>query len=362
VRLKIGDKILMHDKHPVPSVTVMLPIRNEEAYIRRSLGSVLAQEYPAGQMEILVVDGMSTDGTREIVQTLKDGQGRFPVILVDNPKQIPTAALNLGLSLATGAIIIRVDGHCEIAPDYVRCCVPHLQKGRADAVGGAMETVGTTLTAQAIAAAMSTPFGVGNSEFRISSGKEMYTDSVPFPAYRRDTLLDLGGYDEEMLCNEDDELNYRLLKKGGRILMAADIKSRYYSRSSFRSLWKQYFRYGLWKVRVLQKHPRQMRITQFVPFLFVSLLLVSAVLALIPALRPWSILVPLAYLAADLAASMWTAARAGWKYLPLFPLIYATLHLSYGLGFLLGLIKFADRWRDTHGDLPFSVSPDARTS
>ena len=237
----------MPDNSPTLFVSVILPIRNEAANIHLSLGSVLAQDYPDGQIEILVIDGMSTDGTREIIHKIKESAKKYSVYLIDNLKQITPAALNCGHRYARGDIIIRVDGHCEIAPDYVRQCVQYLHKDGVDAVGGAIKTIGDTFTSRVIALAMSTTFGVGNSSFRTVRDKQLFVDSVPFPAYRRETIDLLGEYDEQMLCNEDDEYNYRLLKNGGRILLAADIKSRYYNRSSLCLLGKQYFRYGFGK-------------------------------------------------------------------------------------------------------------------
>jgi succinoglycan biosynthesis protein ExoA len=332
------------------SVSIILPVRNEATYIQRSLGSVLAQEYPDGFLEILVVDGMSDDGTREIVQKIAQAQEQIPVHIINNSQKITVTALNHGIHAATGEIIIRVDGHCEIAPDYVRRCVAYLQTSEVDAVGGSMETIGEGFTGRVIALAMSSLFGVGNSSFRTVSSKRLFVDSVPFPAYRRATIDLLGEYDEQMLCNEDDEYNYRLLNMGGRILQADDIRSRYYGRGSLYLLGRQYFRYGYWKVRVLQKHSRQIRTRQFIPFIFVSALISSLLIALFFPLG-WALFAMTAgsYLLANITASMITAARFGWKYLILLPITFSILHISYGVGFLAGLIKFWNLWINKDG-------------
>lgn len=327
----------------LPLVSVIMPVRNEAAYIERSLGAVLRQDYPADRLEIIVVDGMSDDGTREAVLAHR---AAYPHLhLIDNPHRIVPPALNIGIRQARGEIVVRVDGHCEIAPDYVRRCVEHLRNGSVEgpveAVGGPIETVGETEEAQAIALAMSSWFGVGGSAFRTIQDREMLVETVAFPAYRRRTLQRLGPFDEELVRNQDDEYNYRLLKNGGRILLSPDIRSRYYSRSSLRSLWRQYYQYGFWKVRVMQKHPRQMRLRQFAPPAFVAGLLGSAVLGAI--FRPfWGVLgvVVALYMLGNATASFSLGREHGFHHAPRLMIIHPILHLSYGLGFLSGLARF----------------------
>ena len=328
---------------PLPFVSVIMPVRNEAAYIERSLGAVLAQDYPAERMEILVVDGLSSDGTRAAV--LAHAAARPGLRLLDNPAGIVPPGLNIGIRQARGEIVVRVDGHCEIAPDYVRRCGEHLLAGYEgapiDAVGGPIETIGETDAARAIATAMSSWFGVGGSAFRTVDDRAMLVETVAFPAYRRRTLQQLGPFDEELVRNQDDEYNYRLLKNGGRILLSPDVRSRYYSRGTLRSLWRQYYQYGYWKVRVMQKHPRQMRARQFVPPAFVAGLLGSAALGLVR--RPFWALLGLAlalYSAANAVASFSVGRGDGPRLLVIHPI----LHLSYGLGFLVGLVHFANRF------------------
>ena len=335
----------------MPFVSVLLPIRNEARFIRRCLDSVVAQDYPAERMEIIVADGMSTHATREIAESFKSV---FPAIrVIDNPGRIVPTGLNAAIAVARGEIIVRVDGHCEIAHDYVSRSVRHLQTG-VDAVGGPLDTIGETVIARAIAIGMSSPFGVGNSAFRTSPGRTLYADTVAFPAYPRAVLERLGPFDEELVRNQDDEYNYRLRKHGGRILLAADVRAKYFSRSSLRSLWRQYFQYGYWKVRVLQKHPRQMCARQFVPVLFVSALFLSLIAALF-SLLPASM--PIAIAASYLLANLFASARASMTDRPTFgvlPLVFAILHVSYGAGFLKGLIAFRRRWQFRQPALPMS--------
>jgi glycosyltransferase involved in cell wall biosynthesis len=327
-------------------VSIVMPIRNEIGFIRRGLAAVLAQDYPHDLIEVIVADGHSVDGTRELVQEIARGDRR--IVLLDNSGRIVATGLNLALAAAKGDVIIRVDGHCEIEPDYVRRCVDHLVRGEADGVGGPLETIGHTPVARAIAAAMSSRFGVGDSGFRTVKGRSQLVDTVAFPAYTRAAVERTGLFDTELVRNQDDEYNYRLRKIGGRLLLAADVRSRYYSRSSFRSLWRQYFQYGYWKVRVLQKHARQMRPRQFVPPLFVLALLASALLVLMPGTigKAAGATVAGVYVAANLgAAGRLTWTRGGPVHLlPLVSIAFAILHVSYGLGFLTGLVRFWNRW------------------
>ncbi len=330
-----------------PFVTVIMPIRNEGGYLEKSVGSTLRQDYPLDCIEILIVDGMSADGTREIIE--REVNRRTNLHLLDNPEQIVPTAMNLALRQARGEIVVRVDGHCEIAPDYVQQCVRHLQESGADGVGGPIETIGETPTAQAIALAMSSWFGMGGSAFRTIKDRALWVETVAFPAYQMETIRQIGLYDEELVRNQDDEYNYRLLKHGGKILLTPDIRSRYYGRSSLRKLWRQFYQYGYWKVRVLQKHPRQMRWRQFVPFIFVLSLIVATLLPV-----GWALIaaILMAYSLADFLASSDIARRHGWRYFPFLLIVHPTMHVAYGLGFLVGLIRFANRWGDKVGRVP----------
>jgi succinoglycan biosynthesis protein ExoA len=326
-----------------PMVSVIMPIRNEAAFIAGSLEAVVEQDYPHDRLEVIVADGMSTDGTRDIVRSLRY---RDPSVrLIDNPGQIPSAGLNAALRQARGEIIVRVDGHCEVERCYIRTCVECLRRGGADAVGGACRTIGQSSVGRAIAAAMSSRFGVGDSAFRTRANETIPVDTLPFPAYTRAIIERVGWFDEELVRNQDDEYNYRLRQMGGKLLLVGEVHTRYYARDSLGGLWRQYFDYGFWKVRVMQKHPRQMRPRQFVPPAFAATLIASAGLAPVSAAaRAMLIVVAAAYGGADLVASAWTARQAGWRCLPMLPMAFAALHLSYGVGFLAGLVRFRSRW------------------
>ncbi len=324
----------------LPTVSVVMPVRNEADFIERSLGAVLTQNYPPELLEIIIADGNSTDATGELIEKLKS-QTNISIKTLENPRKIAPTGLNLAIKAARGAIIVRVDGHCEIAPDYVENCVRHLSEGKAECVGGPIETIGENLTARAIAAAMSSRFGVGGSAFRCVDDCEMLTDTVAFPALKREIFQKIGYFNEELVRNQDDEFSYRLRKSGGRILLAPDIRSRYYSRGNLRSLWRQYFQYGFWKVRVLQMHPKQMRLRQFVPFVFVAAAAFSIVPALLTTSGKWAFVLFLsAYLLAASAAATSVFRRVEFAALPVVLASFVILHFSYGLGFCAGLIKF----------------------
>jgi succinoglycan biosynthesis protein ExoA len=327
----------------IPFVSVLMPVYNELSFIRRSLNAVLNQQYPSDRLEVIVADGMSNDGTREALLSIKDSYNNLTVI--DNPGRIVSTALNLAMKTARGDIIIRVDGHCEIAPDYIANCVRHILLDHVDAVGGSVTTKGLTRTANAIAIAMSSRFGVGDSAFRTMSGRTMLVDTVPFPAYSRAIVSLAGAYDEEQIRNQDDEYNSRIRKLGGRIMLAEDVNAVYFSRASFESLWRQFFGYGYWKVRVMQKHPKQIKFRQIVPLLFVLTLFVLSVFAACDRTGLWILLSLLSsYLVASIVAAILLVKRYSIITHLLVGLAFPTMHLAYGIGFLSGLVVFWRHW------------------
>lgn len=330
-----------------PFVSVVMPVRNEADFIERSLTAVLAQTYPHDSMEIVIADGLSTDETRSLIERLASVSD-IPICIVDNPERIAPTGLNYAIAKSKGEIVVRVDGHCEVDPDYVVNCVKYLQAGKAEGVGGPIETVGETWLAKAIAVAMSSTFGVGGSAFRTIDDREMYVDTVAFPGYKREILDKAGPFNQELIRNQDDEFNYRIRKLGGRILLAPDIRSRYYSRSSLKSLWRQYFQYGYWKVRVFQLHPKQMSARQFIPFCFVLGIILFSLLGIFFSAAAWSLFVILGlYFIAGIAATLKAAPRTEIKGLPVVFISFPILHVSYGLGFAAGLFAFRKKWRQS---------------
>ena len=330
------------NEKPLPTVTIVVPMRNEERFIGECLDSLIQQDYPSDWIEVLVVDGRSEDASRSIV--LEKSREHDFIRLLDNPKRTAPAALNIGIRNAAGDVIIRLDGHHYAASDFISKNVVLLSKPGVACVGGPICTISDTFVGKAISLAMSCPFGVGDALFRYSQ-KEQYVDTVANPAYRREVFDCIGLFDEELVRNQDDEFNYRLRAHGGRILLSPQIRTWYTCRSSLRKLWRQYFEYGYWKVRVMQKHPRQMGWRQFVPPIFVLALLGALGLSVLGIFWPLALIAG-NYLVANLVASLWVAGRSDFQYLAVLPVAFTILHLSYGTGFLKGLIHFANRWGD----------------
>ena len=318
-----------------PFVTVIMPVYNEEAFIARSLGAVLAQDYPPERFEILVVDGMSQDATRRVVQSLPNAQR---VRIIDNPQRMQAAAMNIALPYAKGEVIVRVDGHTIIAPDYLRACVRALQNTGAWNVGGGMHPVGETPMGKAIAAAGRSAFAVPTA-FHVSQ-QPAYTDTVYMGAWWRWALERVGGFDPNFAINEDYELNYRIRAAGGKIYFSPEIRSDYHCRQTLAALWRQYYRYGIGRVQTLRKHPRSLRARQLAAPLFVAGIFGGALIAPFnAALRALWLLGLALYGVGNLFFSWRTARRHGIDHLPRLPLVFLTIHTAWGLGFWRGVLK-----------------------
>lgn len=315
-------------------VSVVMPIYNEAQFIQRSLAAVLSQDYP--DLEVLIVDGLSTDGTPDRVRAMIAANPRAR--LLTNPGRIQSCALNIGIQAAQGDVIVRVDGHTVIASDYVSQCVRALQETGADTVGGPMRCVGITPMGWAIAAAYRSPFRVP-SRVAISRRAE-YVDTVYMGAWPRSVFERVGGFDETLAVNEDYELNYRIRKAGGRVYLSPDICSEYYGRQTLRALWQQFFLYGRWKLRMLLKSPASTRLRHLVAPAFVAVLIGGAALALLIPFAAWMWVSILAsYLLANATASIRQASRDGWSLLPRLPLVFACIHLAWGIGFWAEIVQ-----------------------
>jgi glycosyltransferase involved in cell wall biosynthesis len=332
-----------------PVVSLLVAMRNESGHIEGCIRSIFGQDYPHEKIEVFILDGQSDDDSKKIVAEMIACKKNY--YLLENSKRIQSAAWNLGFQLSRGDVVSIVSAHSRFASDYVSKAVETLLRTKADMVGGTVRAENSGYIGETIALAVSTPFGVGNANFRYTDDEEE-TDTVFMGFCWRTTYEKLGGFDEELARNQDDEFSYRLRKTGGRIVCNPGIVSYYKNRATLRSLWSQYYQYGYWKVRVLQKHPRQMSLRQFAPPAFVLGILGSGLLAFSPVFRPLCVVLPLLYLAANLIASVITSARKGWKYLLPLPLVFCILHISYGLGFLAGLMKFWNRWNDKVGKTP----------
>jgi len=325
-------------------VTVVMPVRNEARFIERSLAGVLAQDYPADRMEVLVVDGMSTDDTREVVQRVAERTAEAaPVQILDNPSRVVPAALNIGIERAAGDVVVRVDGHCELQADYVSRCVELLRETGADNVGGLQVGVGDGVVGRATALAANSPFGTGGAAFRTSE-RAGWAETVYLGAYPREVFGLIGGFDEEMVRNQDDELNFRLVQAGGRIWLDPSIRCTYHSRERLGAFWRQYYQYGTYKVRLMQKGGALPAWRHAGPPALVLAAAGSLVLAVATRRPAWTAAVLGPYAVANLVASL-AAARRDPRALPALPPAYACIHFGYGLGFLAG----AWRWRRHFG-------------
>jgi glycosyltransferase involved in cell wall biosynthesis len=322
-----------------PLVSVVIPERNEARHIEDCLAAVFGQDYPADRLEAIVVDGMSTDATRDILKRAAARETRLR--LLDNPDSIVPTAMNRGIAAARGAIVVRVDGHCIIQRDYVSRVVETLQRTGADGVGGTMSPVALTAFQGAVALATSTPFGVGNSAFHYAT-QERDSDSVYLGAYPAATFARWGGYDEALVRNQDDELNYRIRARGGRIVLNPAIRSSYTPRGTPRALFSQYFQYGWWKPHVFVRVPRMISWRHLGPSVFVVVLVVLAAAGFFAPIA-WGLLA--AGLAAHAAGSTaFCVGRpspvpglAAWRCVVLVPLATLAMHVAYGLGLLLSL-------------------------
>lgn len=333
-----------HD--PLPLVSVIIPCRNERSFIRVCLESVVASDYPKDRLEVLVIDGASDDGTVDEILAVAE---RAPYIrLLNNPGRLTPVALNLGIAAARGEIIVRIDAHARICPDYISRAVAHLLTTGADNVGGVMHTVPQSQGpfAKAIAAGLSHPFGVGDSYFRISSSKPRWVDTVFGGCYRRDVFDRVGLFNERLVRSQDFELNLRLKRAGGRILLAPDVVSYYYARSDMRTFWKHNFSNGLWTMLPLLYSaviPISMR--HLVPLGFVAAL---ALLSTLSAIWPWFAwplaAVIITYAVLNVAATLDVAIlERNLSRLALMPCVFTSLHLSYGCGALWGAFRLLAR-------------------
>lgn len=328
-----------------PLVSIVIPCLNEERYIEGLLDSLAAQDYGPEGIEVIVADGGSTDRTRELVRAYRSPFARLEV--VDNPKRITVGGLNAGMDAARGDCWIIIGAHSVVRPDFVRESVEALRRTGAACVGGPIETVGEGAIGKAIAAAMSSPFGVGNARFRYAD-KEGEVDTVPFGCYHRAVWEVVGRFDETVDGADEDSYNARLIEAGGRIVLVPAIRSTYYPRRTFKALAKQYWEYGAAKGTLLSRG-RPLRPRHYAPAAMVAggpvlLLLGTMSKAARRALKALAV----GYAVGGLLASRQAAEKAGANPLLTFAAM-ATMHASYGAGFLWGAWKERQRLKVESG-------------
>jgi succinoglycan biosynthesis protein ExoA len=321
----------------MPRVSVIVPCYNEQSTIRSLLEALREQTFPRGEMEVVIADGMSSDGTRDAIAAFQRDFIDFDVRVVDNARRSIPSALNCAIEASRGGIIIRLDAHSKPYPDYVANCVNAHEAGRGDNVGGVWEIQpgAQTWIAKSIAAAASHPLGVGDALYRHTT-RAAEVDTVPFGSFRRVLIDRVGNFDESLLTNEDYEFNARVRRAGGRIWLDPSIRSIYFARSTLLELARQYWRYGFWKWRMLRRYPKTLRWRQALPPLFVlSLIVLASVSIFLPIVGYVLAGEMLIYFSVLILAGLYAAFRRREPYLVIgLPLAISIMHLTWGGGFL----------------------------
>lgn len=317
-------------------VSVVMPIYNEEKYIETCIDSLLLQDYPIDKMEWIFVDGCSQDKT---VELLGKYQNCYPELIkiYDNPHKIVPYAMNIGIEASRGKYIVRLDAHADYAKDYISKCIYYLECTCAENVGGVAETKANGFMGNSIAKMLSSKFGVGNSQFR-TNGESGYVDTVPFGAFKREVFTKYGGYDERLVRNQDNEMNFRIRKNGGKIYLSNDIHFSYYCRDTIRGISRMARQNGMWNVITMKLCPGSMGIRHFVPFMFVASIFGLGILSTLHPVPAVLLRLELVlYCVLDLFFSVKQASNLieSFALIILFPVF----HISYGLGSMLGVVK-----------------------
>ncbi len=324
-------------------VSIVIPILNEKQYIEKCLDSVLKQEYPQNKYEIMLVDGGSNDGTREIIKKYMDENKN--IRLIDNPERIAPCAMNIGIINSVGNLVLIMGAHADYNSDYVSKCVEWSKKTGADNVGGPALAKGEGYWGHAIEYAHYSPFGLGGADFRTGT-YEGYTDTVFGGAFRKEVFDRVGLYDERLVRNQDIELNSRIIASGGKCFITPEIRCSYYCRSNLKDLWTQNCNNGMWNIYTTRIARSTLSLRHFVPLIFVSGLVITFLLLIMGFIvsKNWSIYFTLSFLLCIgsyiLTASFFSfqiAMRKGIKYFPALLAVFAILHISYGWGSIKGI-------------------------
>ena len=340
----------------LPFISVILPVRNEEKYIEACVASIFAQDYPAELMEVLFVDGRSEDRTVALLHELQKAHPQ--IVVLDNPNRTVPYAMNIGIRESRGEVIVRLDAHAEYPEDYVRLSVETLLTQDCDNAGGVFETRGRGFMGEAIAEMLRTPLGVGNATYRLTK-EDGYVDTVPFGCYKRALFERIGGFDERMTRNQDNELNFRIRKNGGKIYLNHNIRVLYYCRDTIRGIMKMGFMNGKWNVITMTLVPGSMGVRHFVPLAFVLSTILLVLLTLLTRSMLFGGLLALewgAYLLLDFFYAYTIAKEKGWRFFPVEVILYPAFHFAYGFGSLRGITALPaflreDRSRDTTGGI-----------
>lgn len=324
-------------------LSVICPIYNEEKYIAKCLDSIIGQDYPKDEIELFLVDGMSTDRTRDIIAGY---QAEYPWIKVlDNPKRIAPCAMNIGIKASSGDVIIRLDAHVLYPTNYFSVLVKNLNElPGAENVGAVCNTlpVNDSVEAQSIASVLSSSFGMGNSYFRVGASEVKVVDTVPFGCFHSSIFDRVGLYDEELIRNQDDELNARIVKSGGVIYLIPDLICEYYARDTAKKVYRMFYQYGVFKPLVNKKLGSPATVRQFFPLVFVSGLLFGPVVCcFLPIL--WYLYFMVIFIWFLLATYFSSKESRQLKRILVQNWIYFVVHFGYGWGYIVGIYKIISR-------------------
>lgn len=316
-------------------VSVIIPVYNEERYIENCIQSLLEQDYPKNKMEFLFLNGRSTDKTVQIIDTFLEQYSSL-IRIIENPNRTQSYAMNIGIMEAKGKYILRLDAHADYDKHYISECVRLLETGLYQNVGGVADTKARSKFGEVVALMMSSRFGVGNSQFR-TSDMEGPVDTVPFGAFSKDYLVSLGGFDERLNRNEDNEINYRIRKNGGVVYLSPKIRFTYYCRDTLKGILSMAFQNGKWTLIASRLCPGSMSLRHLIPLLFVLSIIALIVLDHFFAVFYLLLMLELAlYFSLALLFSIKT--KADFKMILQLLLLFPAFHISYGCGSIFGII------------------------
>jgi glycosyltransferase involved in cell wall biosynthesis len=323
-------------------ISVIVPCRNEEQFIRKCLDSIISNDYPKDRLQVLVVDGMSEDSTRQIIESYQKQYSFMRAF--ENPLRITSCALNLGIESSEGDLLLWLSAHNVYESQYISKCVRYLKEYKADAVGGIIKPIPRKngSIGKAVCIALSHPFGVGNSAHKIGASRPQWADTAFGTCYRREVFEKIGTFNENLVRGQDMEFASRLKKAGLKNLLVPELKSYYYAHSDLSSLWRHCWKNGVWAILpFLYSEVIPVSWRHLVPLAFVSSLAVSALLGLMKAFFWWVFLgIAVVYAVSNLVASSQVAWRKrDFRYLVVMALVFVVMHVSYGLGSVWGSIK-----------------------
>lgn len=335
-----------------PRISVVIPCFNEEKYIAALIENLLQQDYPKDKTEIIFADGLSSDRTKEIIQSYQNfslhrrgvgGEANPFIKIIDNPHRVVPHALNSAIRASTGEIIVRMDAHSIYPKNYWSVLVQKLQEHNAENVGGVWITQAgaETLTAKAIVLATSHPLGIGNADYRLGAKEDKVADTVPYGCFHRSLFERIGYFDEQLLRNQDDEFNGRIIKNGGKIVLIPSLEIKYFARENFKKLWRMFYQYGLFKPLVNLKLGAPATIRQFAPPALVLALVLPLLIGLFFPffLALWLIAITV-YVSIVVSVSVHLSVTNSISLYPYLLLAFPVIHFAYGLGYIFGIIKF----------------------